>query len=225
MCNVLGWRSLRENLSDIDMLISPDKNNVMRISEYHKGYYDRAFEVHADLCMRNSGNPYLQKVHDHFRLGDGSHVTIMERLVYLRRIDECLETKRNKDIKDFYKFINEGYKYPDIEEKFLGDDRLREALRALFVTIDFYNNSNYPVIDYDLDTHCWNFMGRLMPDKSIHPVLSDPFQSIDKDSAKEMHLIEFLSPWTLSLRRKLGIMDNAQFQRLPEIKGNSWVLN
>ncbi len=211
-----GWKRLRPHHIDIDVLVSPDRKQVARVA------HDYGFRIYADLCQRHPGNPYLQKVYEHFTLEDGAHVAIMERLLCCRDLDKY--NRKVEQAAHLYKFINHGYEYPRQADAFFADAQLADTLRALFCSIDFYNSPDKIWLSPSLDTHSDNIMMRKMPDGTLHPVLSDPFQGCD-GLLEDGEVIELLNPWGLYLRRRLGLPDPAYLQGLPRFQGNAWILD
>ena len=216
-----GWIQIeRKNEEQAIAFMAPDRKSVVRLSVHNGHESDHGFQVYADLCQRNAGNPYLQKVYSCFTLADGSHVTHMERLVNCKKFRASSNPKMEPLLK-CHRFLNDGFNEPELCEEMMKDGVLKDTLRLLFSAIDFNNGSGFN-LDPTLDVHGNNIMARIKPDGSLQPVLSDPIATLFHSPDEPFHVCERIDPWTMVLRRKLGMIDPAYIGKLPEIKNQTW---
>ncbi len=213
----LGWtyHNCGGNLTYIYK--SPNPRIVARIN-YTK---DFAFQIYADLCQTLPHNPYLQNVYGHFTLKDGTHIAILERLVHVPFKQDKNPPGRARAANDFYRFLQEGYDHHDLSQKYLADPYVREAMQHLYATIDVHHGTESRLRS-SFDCHADNVMGRVLENGTIQPVITDPYET--GEWVEKHDYIDNLTPWSVYLRRKVGLMDPSYFNNLPNNNRNSWIL-
>lgn len=211
----LGWKLKTREYHGTSVFISPNRKFVARVNTEN----DYAFRIYADLCGKMKSNPYFQNVHRQYLLHDGTHITIMERLI-ARQSHRKITSTKAKPSKDLYLFLHEGYKHPDLKNKFMNDLHFKNAIRALWNTIDQQIHTNAPLMPA-LDLHGGNIMLRPKENGFYEPVMADPLGNLgDPDDDLEQHN----DPWDIRLRRMVGLMDPPYFKNLSLIdtKYNRW---
>lgn len=212
-----GWRWLASSGSQETQIYRHPKypRVVARISTKQ----NIGFMEYLTLCQKYKGNPYFQKVYESFEYPNGVHVSFLERLLPFSRRSGSIKTDRKKPYFDFYTFLYEGYKDPELVEKHMADEHLKQALRAIFNKID---DSLLCENGLGLDIGGDNLMARVLENGSLFPVISDPLEgSIRKEDRELYDYARY--PWVLALRRKLGLLEPNHMKPFPDFKDNSWV--